>query len=766
MPPGFEDRSIGPRSSEGIFDRPVGNKGKSSPKDSFQDLFMQAVANDNSAKVSSSTVERSSKPDSFEKALPHLIARTETKSAKFERPQANIKDNLKAAIKSPLKGEDLAEASRISAGSSFQIKTDAAKVSAPKSGPDNLGEQTESVVTPKKQNSLVTDGGLEAVFAQLSQNAMTLNQYPALNNASWMMGDRASELAAKVGEVNVEAMPSAVSLEAPSITEDLSTAQLEDLLARKVHASELPSLFQIDPSVLNTAGANILKIDAAIAAQDLLTAIKVEPNLISSDLSKFEQYLPSELMNAPIGDIQDLLKNALNDATQINLDSQKSGLFQGANVMSALRQPAEQVLTTNNRKDAFAASVKSESVTTKSGALLSAAKLSSSPTDSAKPSLKKSTDTEQDANTLIDSLLSVKIGGQISAPTNSLLSANDIKTELSDISALDGSLVSADSVQDPYAQLGLELNQVDVKTSQFTPTIVGGSMQSLEEQLYANGFRLDAASNTQEIQINSSIKDVKTEAENIDPSNLDIPLFDAKSDPAANVSSNVSGDISGIKIGIQDSNLGDSSQGDGSRNFEQIFSRDGVGSLAGVKTTSIDGTGFVTTLKDGTNSNDLGSSVHSKILQHASLLLRDGGGSMRMDVTNGDMGKIDLAINLINNQLDVRILTANDLTRDIINKELSGLRDGLGQQGISLRNVEIGSSSSTPQHFSGNFSQGSQNQHASYNEMKEYSKSFAESFNSNPSMSQALSKPSLRGPIASGWGSNRPLGSSSISVRV
>ena len=170
------------------------------------------------------------------------------------------------------------------------------------------------------------------------------------------------------------------------------------------------------------------------------------------------------------------------------------------------------------------------------------------------------------------------------------------------------------------------------------------------------------------------------------------------------------------------------SREDGSTFFDPRVSA-ANGSLTGAQ-GNIKEQGFVSTLSETAGPQEPKSGeIHTKILQHASLLLKDGGGSMRMDIHAPNLGKIDLAINLNNNQLDVRILTASDQTRDMINRELTGLRDGLGQQGISLRTVEIGNASQSSQHFGGNtFAQSRQGQQASYNEMKEYSKSFANTF--------------------------------------
>jgi hypothetical protein len=69
----------------------------------------------------------------------------------------------------------------------------------------------------------------------------------------------------------------------------------------------------------------------------------------------------------------------------------------------------------------------------------------------------------------------------------------------------------------------------------------------------------------------------------------------------------------------------------------------------------------------------------------------------------------------------------------MISKEITGLRDGLTQQGISLRGLEVGKAGdSSPRHFSGQgqqqFGQGARDQQATYNDMREYVQSFKNTY--------------------------------------
>ena len=183
--------------------------------------------------------------------------------------------------------------------------------------------------------------------------------------------------------------------------------------------------------------------------------------------------------------------------------------------------------------------------------------------------------------------------------------------------------------------------------------------------------------------------------------------------------------------------------------------------------TQRSGLSFVSKLGDNP-ANPTRDSIAQKILGQAEVMFKNGGGSMRMDVEAPGIGKVDVAINLINNQLDVRIITASEQARDIISREVAGLRDGLTQQGLTIRGLEVGKAGdSSSRHFAGQgnhqFGQGAQDQRANYNDMKEYVQSFRNSY--SPRTSE---RPTTVIPSMARWGN---LGSTSgsgarLEVRV
>ena len=79
-----------------------------------------------------------------------------------------------------------------------------------------------------------------------------------------------------------------------------------------------------------------------------------------------------------------------------------------------------------------------------------------------------------------------------------------------------------------------------------------------------------------------------------------------------------------------------------------------------------------------------------KIADNAQMMIREGGSSIRMDLGTPELGKLDVAISLSQDRVDVRIMAASDQVRDLLNRELPKLRESLGIQNLNLGSVEVG----------------------------------------------------------------------------
>ena len=82
--------------------------------------------------------------------------------------------------------------------------------------------------------------------------------------------------------------------------------------------------------------------------------------------------------------------------------------------------------------------------------------------------------------------------------------------------------------------------------------------------------------------------------------------------------------------------------------------------------------------------------IMRQVIDRATFLANDGGGIVRLDISNPEVGPLELAVNLQNDRLDLRILTASDRARDIMAGEMSQLRDALSIQNLQLGSVEVG----------------------------------------------------------------------------
>jgi hypothetical protein len=84
------------------------------------------------------------------------------------------------------------------------------------------------------------------------------------------------------------------------------------------------------------------------------------------------------------------------------------------------------------------------------------------------------------------------------------------------------------------------------------------------------------------------------------------------------------------------------------------------------------------------------AAIMQQVVDRAAFLARDGGGTVRLDLSSADLGPVELAVNMQNDRLDLRIITASDRTRDLMAGEMSQLRDALTVQNFQLGSVEVG----------------------------------------------------------------------------
>ena len=84
------------------------------------------------------------------------------------------------------------------------------------------------------------------------------------------------------------------------------------------------------------------------------------------------------------------------------------------------------------------------------------------------------------------------------------------------------------------------------------------------------------------------------------------------------------------------------------------------------------------------------SEIAKKVLNASQTLLKDGGGSMRIDIKDSSLGPLNLALRVTNGVLELKILTPDKTSSDALSSALPKLRESLTQQGLNLKTVEVG----------------------------------------------------------------------------
>ncbi|RYZ52366.1 MAG: flagellar hook-length control protein FliK, partial [Proteobacteria bacterium] len=88
--------------------------------------------------------------------------------------------------------------------------------------------------------------------------------------------------------------------------------------------------------------------------------------------------------------------------------------------------------------------------------------------------------------------------------------------------------------------------------------------------------------------------------------------------------------------------------------------------------------------------NEAPQQMNKAVFDNASMLVKEGGGAMRIDIGNKELGAIDLAVEVKDNQVDIKIVAASAHAREILATELPKLKESLQNQNLNLSKVEIG----------------------------------------------------------------------------
>jgi flagellar hook-length control protein FliK len=78
------------------------------------------------------------------------------------------------------------------------------------------------------------------------------------------------------------------------------------------------------------------------------------------------------------------------------------------------------------------------------------------------------------------------------------------------------------------------------------------------------------------------------------------------------------------------------------------------------------------------------------VFEKTQMLVKEGGGAMRIDIGNKDTGPIDLAVEVNNGKVEVKISADSPEARQLLAQDLPRLRESLQNQNLNLSKVEIG----------------------------------------------------------------------------
>ena len=79
-----------------------------------------------------------------------------------------------------------------------------------------------------------------------------------------------------------------------------------------------------------------------------------------------------------------------------------------------------------------------------------------------------------------------------------------------------------------------------------------------------------------------------------------------------------------------------------------------------------------------------------QVIDRATVLSQQGGGIVRLDLSSAELGRMEIAVAMEDDRLNLRVLTGSEGIRSALLGDMSKLRELLGQQNVLLGQVEVG----------------------------------------------------------------------------
>jgi len=148
---------------------------------------------------------------------------------------------------------------------------------------------------------------------------------------------------------------------------------------------------------------------------------------------------------------------------------------------------------------------------------------------------------------------------------------------------------------------------------------------------------------------------------------------------------------SDARVPIEELRFTESDFGSGSESRDESHGRGDEGFSFGMDrlTARMGATRTASAFDLGPTTADRAAMVQ-RIMDHASAMLTDGGGSVKLDLSSPSMGQLEIALSMVDNQVNIAVLTDSELVRDLVTSDINKLRDAFAGQSLTLGQVDVG----------------------------------------------------------------------------
>lgn len=524
--------------------------------------------------------------------------------------------------------------------------------------------------------------------------------------------------------VNPHEIPALVTKNA-FLNTALSTEDLTGFMQTPMALGDILKALGLDGQIANKAMAAGIDLQEVISPRELLKGLGIDPSRVVAEISLLKQ-------NLPIDGVSTYMQRAAVLRGQTKVDS--AGLQEGA--LSERPNPLDLVEQDANKH------VGSAQPELAGSALAFAPQVPSAPTV-AKPTAPSNIKTAPPSNAIDTASLAGDLFAGALAATASLkseiidLNAAAMPTDMPALAVANPNLKAASMPMaiaapeslgtnqakmkapvvssDPYALLGEQMlqNKTDV-SALATPIKLGDNttMDALLARQFSNNMQGELKT-AQPLMTGPPLEAQKSEA----PAELTTNWLSIKPQdqvPSAKLASDAPRLLENTALpsfavaGLADAwSQQDKGFGSGLENSDDDSDRDSQGDLAkpvfhAAGTEKLFDLDPKITAAPKMESNVAArADMIQKLLDGATVAMKQGGSTIRVNFGSTEHGPMDIALQVNNGVVDLRLITDSKDMRNMIGQDLPKLREALSQQNLTLGKVEVGVDSGWAQSFAG-----------------------------------------------------------------